>query len=307
MVVKILGSAAGGGFPQWNCACSNCARLREDRFQGEARSQAQLAWSDGAGGWTLLNASPDLRQQIESTPELWPRNGRKSPIRDVILTGAEVDQALGLLLLREFHSFRVHATPAVRAVLTEDNSMYRTLARFAGQVCWSDIASDTPFSAGGARIEPLELPGSALPGFVQPERAAQLKAAESAIGLIMTPEAGSEAGGGAMAFLPGIGSVSDELIERLAACNVILFDGTFWTDEEPKTIPGITRTARQMGHLPISGPGGSLDRLSSLSQTRRIFIHINNTNPILDEAGNAFRTIRDCGWELARDGMEILL
>jgi pyrroloquinoline quinone biosynthesis protein B len=312
MVVKILGSAAGGGFPQWNCACSNCARLREGRFQGEARSQAQLAWSNGADGWTLLNASPDLRQQIESTLELWPRDGRKSPIRDVILTGAEVDQALGLLLLREFHSFRVHATPAVRAVLTEDNSMYRTLARFAGQVCWSDIACDTPFSAGGARIEPLELPGSALPGFVQPERAAQFKPVQSAIGLIVTPEVGGEAGGGAMAFLPGIGSVSDELIERLAACDVILFDGTFWTDEEPKTIPGITRTARQMGHLPISGPGGSLDRLASLmqaglTQARRIFIHINNTNPILDEAGNAFRTIRDCGWELARDGMEILL
>jgi pyrroloquinoline quinone biosynthesis protein B len=306
MLVKILGSAAGGGFPQWNCACSNCARLREGRFQGEARSQAQLALgvtSNGADGWTLINASPDLRQQIESTLELWPRDGRKSPIRDVILSGAEVDQALGLLLLREFHSFRVHATPAVRAVLTQDNSMYRTLARFEGQVCWSDIASDTPFSVGGARIEPLELPGGALPGFVQPERAAQFKPAQSAIGLIVTPEAG----GGAMAFLPGIGSVSDELIERLAACDVILFDGTFWTDEEPKTIPGITRTARQMGHLPISGPGGSLDRLSSLSQTRRIFIHINNTNPILDEAGDAFRTIRDCGWELARDGMEILL
>src|SRR5262249_40112174 len=110
MRVKILGSAAGGGFPQWNCACANCRRLREGKLRGSSRTQVQLAWDSLAGDWTLLNASPDLRGQIEATPELWPRDGRHSPIRDVILTGAEVDQSLGLLLLREFYSFRVHAT-----------------------------------------------------------------------------------------------------------------------------------------------------------------------------------------------------
>ena len=134
MRVKILGSAAGGGFPQWNCLCANCRRLREGVFPGRSRTQAQLAWNGAPGQWTLLNASPDLRLQIEATRELWPQDGRRSPIHDVVLTGAEVDQTLGLLLLREFHSFRVHATTSVRRILTEDNSLFGVLARFADQL-----------------------------------------------------------------------------------------------------------------------------------------------------------------------------
>src|SRR5262252_2137818 len=173
MQVRILGSAAGGGFPQWNCSCSNCRRVREGKFAGTPRTQTQLAWSAAPGQWTLLNASPDLRAQIEATPELWPLgNERNSPIRDVILTGAEVDQTLGLLLLREFHSFRVHATASVRRILTEDNNLFGVLARFAGQVCWNDIPLDQPFSAGGARLEVLPLPGS-FPGFVSSARLAE--------------------------------------------------------------------------------------------------------------------------------------
>src|SRR5580704_15219893 len=173
MRVKVLGSAAGGGFPQWNCACPNCRRVREGKFTGSPRTQAQLAWSSkpktpGAPGeWTLLNASPDLRVQIDATPELWPSNdngARHSPIRDLILTGAEVDQALGLLLLREFHRFRVHATASVRKILTEDNSMFGVLARFSGQVEWHDLPLDRPFEGGGARLEVIPS-ASGFPGF----------------------------------------------------------------------------------------------------------------------------------------------
>jgi pyrroloquinoline quinone biosynthesis protein B len=302
MRVKILGSAAGGGFPQWNCSCPNCRRLREGTLRGSSRTQAQLAWDGAPGQWTLLNASPDLRAQIEATPELWPQNGRYSPIHDVILTGAEVDQTLGLLLLREFHSFRVHATASVRRILTEDNSLFGVLARFAGQVCWSDIPRDQPFSAGGARLEVLPLPGS-FPGFVSASRLAELDAADAVTGLLLSPEAG----GGTLAFLPGVGCVSDSLLERLQDCDVVLFDGTFWSDEEPSRIPGIHRTARQMGHLPASGAGGSLERLAVLRRPRKIFIHINNTNPILDEDGAEYRTVRESGWEIARDGMEMTL
>jgi pyrroloquinoline quinone biosynthesis protein B len=302
MRVKILGSAAGGGFPQWNCSCPNCRRLREGTLRGSSRTQAQLAWDGAPGQWTLLNASPDLRAQIEATPELWPQNGRHSPIHDVILTGAEVDQTLGLLLLREFHSFRVHATASVRRILTEDNSLFGVLARFAGQVCWSDIPLDQPFSAGGARLEVLPLPGS-FPGFVSASRLAELDAADAVTGLLLSPEPG----GGTLAFLPGVGCVSDSLLERLQDCDVVLFDGTFWSDEEPSCIPGIHRTARQMGHLPASGAGGSLERLAALRRPRKIFIHINNTNPILDEDGAEYRTVREAGWEIARDGMEMTL
>jgi pyrroloquinoline quinone biosynthesis protein B len=303
MRVKILGSAAGGGFPQWNCSCANCRRLREGKFKGTARTQAQLAWTSAPGGWTLLNASPDLRFQIEATRELWPQEGtRHSPICDVIVPSAEVDQTLGLLLLREFHSFRIHATPSIRRILTEDNTIFGVLARYAGQVSWADIPLDQAFRAGGARLEVLPLPGS-FPGFVGPTRLAELNPAEAVIGLLISPEGGGET----LAFLPGAASVSDALLERLQTCAVVLFDGTFWSDDEPSRIPGVTRTARQMGHLPVSGSGGSLERLAALPRVRKIYIHINNTNPILDEESIEDRMVRDAGWEVAWDGMEITL
>jgi pyrroloquinoline quinone biosynthesis protein B len=276
--------------------------LREGKFPGSSRTQAQLAWDGVPGQWTLLNASPDLRVQIQATPELWPQNGRHSPIHDVILTGAEVDQTLGLLLLREFHSFRVHATTSVRRILTEDNSFFGVLARFAGQVCWNDIPLDRPFSAGGARLEVLPLPGS-FPGFVSASRLAELNPADAVIGLLLSPESG----GGTLAFLPGAGDVSESLLERLQDCDVVLFDGTFWNDDEPSRIPGVHRTARQMGHLPVSGTGGSLEQLAALRRPRKIFIHINNTNPILDEESAERRIVRESGWEVAHDGMEMTL
>jgi pyrroloquinoline quinone biosynthesis protein B len=302
MQVKVLGSAAGGGFPQWNCACGNCGRLREGGFRGAKRTQVQLAWNGAPGQWTLLNASPDLRVQIEATPELWPNEGRHSPISDLILTGVEIDQTLGLLLLREFHSFRVHATESVRRILTEDNSLFGALARFTGQVCWHDIRPDRTFSAGGACLEPLPLPGS-FPGFVKASRVEELDPSDAVIGLLISPQSG----GGTLAFLPGTGHVSDSLLDRLEACDVLLFDGTFWSDEEPSRIPGINRTARQMGHLPVSGPGGSLERFETVRRPRKIFIHINNTNPILDEESVENRMVRESGWEVAWDGMDIRL
>ncbi len=303
MLVRILGSAAGGGFPQWNCVCANCRRLREGNFPGSPRTQAQLAWSSAPGQWGLIDASPDLRGQIESTPELWPRKGtRDSPIHDVILPSAEVDQALGLLLLREFHSFRVYATPSVRKILTEDNNMFGVLARFAGQVCWNDILVDRLFCAGGARFEVVPLAGS-FPGFVNAARSTELNPGDAVIGFLISPESG----GGMLAVLQSVPCFSDTLLERLQSCDVVLFDGTFWSDDEPLHIPGVSRTARQMGHLPLSGPGGSLERCAALHRPRKIFIHINNTNPILDEESMEYRMVREAGWEVARDGMEITL
>jgi pyrroloquinoline quinone biosynthesis protein B len=263
--------------------------------------QAQIAYSCEPDEWTLVNASPDLRFQIEAAPELWPHDGRRSPIAKVILTGADADQVLGLLLLREFHSFAIHSTPAIRAILTEDNSLFAVLARFSGQVCWRDIPLDAPFSAGGARAEALPLAGS-FPGFVSQKRAARLNPLEAVIGLLLTPEAG----GKTLAFLPGVGGVSDALLERLQSCDFVLFDGTFWSNDEPTHIPGLGRTALEIGHLPVSGPGGSLDRLAELS-SRKIYIHINNTNPMLDEESSEYRRVRDCGWEIAREGTEIVL
>ncbi len=315
MLVRVLGSAAGGGFPQWNCACVNCERVRQGSFPGSPRTQVQLAWSCAPHQWGLINASPDLRVQIEATSELWPRDGaRNSPIRDVILSSAELDQTLGLLLLREFHSFRVYATPSVRKILTEDNSVFGVLARFAGQVCWQDILLERSFRAGGARLEALALPG-AFPGFVSASRLAELNPADAVIGLLLSPESGvdspadssARSNGRTLAFLPGVSAVSDSLLDRLQSCDVLLFDATFWSDDEPLRIPGVSRTARQMGHLPVSGPGGSLEIFAELRRPRKIFIHINNTNPILDEESMEYRMVREAGWEVARDGMEMTL
>jgi pyrroloquinoline quinone biosynthesis protein B len=303
MRVKVLGSAAGGGFPQWNCACRNCRRLRSGRFPGTPRAGTQLAWQAASGSrWALLNASPDLPSQIEATAELWPQDGKRhSPISDVVLTGGEVDQALGLLLLREFHSFAVHATRSVRSILTEDNSLFGVLARFPGQVCWHDIPLERRFSVAGARLEALPLSGS-FPGFVGAARRADCDPAEAVIGLWISPESRGQA----LAFVPCVASVSDSLLDRLKQCDVLLFDGTFWSNDEPASIPGLGRTALEMGHLPISGPGGSLERLAAVD-CRRIFIHLNNTNPILDEESAERRRAHEAGWEVAWDGMEITL
>ena len=299
MRVRVLGTAAGGGFPQWNCSCPNCLLVRQGAFAGPPRTQAQLAFSCSPGQWTLVNASPDLRFQIEATPDLWPCDGRRSPIAGVILTGAEVDQTLGLLLLREFHSFQIHSTPAIRSILTEDNSLFGVLARFAGQVQWQDLPLESAFVTGGARVEALPLPGS-FPGFVNKSRAAALNPAEADIGLLLSPESG----GATLAFLPGAACVTGALLERLQSCDILFFDGTFWSDDEPVRIPGLGRTALQIGHLPISGAGGSLERLAALN-ARRIYIHINNTNPILDEESAEYQAVRNAGWEVAADGMEI--
>jgi pyrroloquinoline quinone biosynthesis protein B len=138
MRAKIIGTAAGGAFPQWNCSCPNCFRVRQGNFSGPRRMQAQIAFSCEPDEWTLVNASPDLRFQIEAAPELWPRDGRRSPIANVILTGADAHQILGLLLLREFHSFNIHSTPAIRAILTEDNSLFARASRPDAVWAWGE-------------------------------------------------------------------------------------------------------------------------------------------------------------------------
>ena len=303
MRIKVLGSAAGGAFPQWNCACPNCRRLRAGKFAGTPRAQTQLAWSSTPDQWGLVNASPDLRAQVEATPELWPQSAnRHSPIRNVVLTGGEIDEVLGLLVLREFHSFCIHATRSIRRVLTEDNSLFGVLARYAGQVSWHDLPLDKPFFAGGARLEALRLPGS-FPRFVSRSRIAALARDESVIGLSILPEPG----GYTLAFLPAVCCIPDRLLEQLKECDVLLFDGTFWSDDEPAHMTGMGRSACDMGHMPIGGTGGSLARLAGLRCSRKIFIHINNTNPILDGESAEYRTVCEAGWEVAWDGMEITL
>jgi pyrroloquinoline quinone biosynthesis protein B len=311
MRVKILGSAAGGGFPQWNCGCANCSAVRAGNFQGKARSQAQIAISNDPHSWFLQGASPDLRAQIEATPELHPRAGvRQSPIAGAVLANADVDHVLGLLLLRELQPLRVYATNSIRRILTEDNSMFAMLQRVPGQVIWSAFEPGTTFPlldpAGkdsGIRCGALSL-GTHYPAYVSPARRDQLNPGQASLGLIVESPTGKR-----LAYMPAVPQIDDALpdgalLKEFAAADVLLFDGTFWSDDELIRIQGSGKTARQMGHVPVSSADGSLARLAGLRRPRKIYIHINNTNPMLNEAGPEYREVRAAGWETAEDGWE---
>ena len=214
MRVKILGSAAGGGFPQWNCACPNCRALRAGTFQGKARTQTQVAVSADGKAWYLLGASPDLRAQIEATPELHPREGvRQSPIAGAVLCNADIDHVLGLLLLRELQPLRVHATESIRRILTEDNSMFAMLQRVPGQVTWTDFTPDTTFPLlnsanedSGIRCRALSL-GPHYPAYVSPDRQTELRSAEASLGLIIVSPSGKR-----LVYMPAVPQIGAALL-----------------------------------------------------------------------------------------------
>ena len=310
MRVKILGSAAGGAFPQWNCACSNCRALRAGTFRGKARTQTQVAVSEDGRCWFLLGASPDLRAQIEATPELQPRDGvRQSPIAGAVLANADIDHVLGLLLLRELQPLRIHATASIRCILREDNSMFGMLHRIAGQASWTDFPPEKTFALSGPddkdsglRCRAFSL-GTHYPAYVGAKRQSELALEESSLGLILESPAGKR-----LAYMPAVPQVDDALLSEFHSTDVLLFDGTFWSDDELIRVQGAGdsgysgQTARQMGHIPVSSPVGSLSRLAGLRRPRKIYIHINNTNPILNEAGPEYRQVRASGWEIAEDG-----
>jgi len=309
MRVKILGSAAGGGFPQWNCACQNCRALRAGTFQGKARTQAQVAVSADSRSWFLLGASPDLRSQIESAAELQPREGvRQSPIAGAVLANADVDHVLGLLLLRELQPLRVYATESIRRILCEDNSMFAMLQRIPGQVTWTGFAPGTTFPllnvAGedsGLRCRAVSL-GAHYPAYVSPKRQSELRLGEASLGLIVESPSRKR-----LAYMPAIPQIDDALLKEFNSADVLLCDGTFWSDDELIQIQGSghkVKTARQMGHVPVSSVEGSLSRLAGLRRPRKIYMHINNTNPMLNEAGPEYRQVREGGWEIAEDGWQ---
>jgi pyrroloquinoline quinone biosynthesis protein B len=328
MRVKILGSAAGGGFPQWNCACPNCRALRAGTLRGKTRTQAQVAISPdlqtnaaSPASWFLLGASPDLRAQIEATPELHPQpagnSPRHSPIAGVVLLNADIDHTLGLLLLRELQPLRVYATSSVRRILTEDNSMFHMLQRIPDQVTWIDFKPGAAFSLcapsgedSGLRCRALSL-GTHYPAYVSDQRRSELNPSEASLGLMVEAPSGKR-----LAYMPAIPCLGDSPLQELESCDVIFFDGTFWSDDELIRIQGSGQTARQMGHVPISSPAsspvsppvssaeGSLAKLAQLRRPRKIYVHVNNTNPMLNEDGPEHRQVREAGWEIAEDGWQ---
>jgi pyrroloquinoline quinone biosynthesis protein B len=313
MLVKILGSAAGGAFPQWNCACHNCRALRAGTFHGKPRTQTQIALTEDAVFWFLLGASPDLRFQIEATPELHPRQAtqratRHSPIAGIALANADVDHVLGLLLLRELQPLRIHSTASVRRILREDNSMFGMLHRIPDQAKWSDFAPGEEFSLctadgedSGLLCRPWSL-ATHYPTYVTAERQSQLSPAEASLGFFLRSKTGPR-----LAYLPAVPKIDDALRAELDTCDVLLFDGTFWSNTELRQMNDVQvsgPTAHQMGHVPVEE---TLVELAGVRRPRKIFLHINNTNPMLDEASPQYRQVRDAGWEIAEDGWQFNL
>jgi pyrroloquinoline quinone biosynthesis protein B len=316
MQVKILGSAAGGAFPQWNCACPNCRAVRAGGFRGRPRSQTQVAISQDGRAWFLLGASPDLRAQIEATPELQPREGlRQSPIAGVVLANADLDHVLGLLLLRELQPLRVYSAASVRRILRDDNSMFAMLQRIPHQIAWTDFETGKEFHLCDAQGEDSGLGCRAwslsphYPAYVPAERRAQLVSSEASFGFIIRSRDKASDGNDShsvrcLAYMPAVPEVNDALLEQLGECDVLLFDGTFWSNDELIRVQGSGQTAVQMGHVPVET---ILAKLAGVRRPRKIFLHMNNTNPMLDEASPQYRQVRGAGWEIAEDGWQFNL
>ena len=303
MQVKILGSAAGGAFPQWNCSCANCRSLRAGNFAGKPRSQTQVAISEDGRSWFLLGASPDLRAQIESAPELHPGEGvRQSPIAGIALANADLDHVLGLLLLRELQPLCVYATPSVRCILREDNSMFAMLQRSPDQISWEDIKLQSQFTLrdrqgnSASQIEALSL-STHYPAYVTVERQSQLAPGEASLGFFIQSQSGKK-----LAYMPAVPQLGDKLLQQLDGCDILLFDGTFCSDDELIRVQGSGQTAQQMGHIPVQE---TLTRLAEVRGPRKIFLHINNTNPMLNETSSQYRQVRAAGWEVAEDGWQL--
>lgn len=294
----VLGAAAGGGFPQWNCRCPICRLAWEGDPRVRPRTQASLAVSADGRDWVLLNASPDLRAQIQATPALRPRGvPRGSPIGGVVLTGAEVDQVAGLLTLRERGGFAVYASAETLTAI-EDNPIFDVLA--ADVVQRRAVALAQAFALpNGLQAELFAVPGKVA---LYLEKDDPELAAETGVNVgveIMS-------GGARLIYVPGAAAITQPLLERLRRANVVLFDGTLFDDHEMIVSGTGTKTGRRMGHIPLDGADGTLQQLGGLSG-RRILTHINNTNPILVDGSAQRLKVEAAGFEVAQDGMEISL
>ncbi len=279
--IHILGSAAGGGLPQWNCACPNCTAARTGKITPQTQSSIAISGdSEGFHRWFLINASPDLTRQIESMPRLQPRRDspRNSPIAGLLLTNADIDHALGLLLLRQQEMpLVVYAADETRAAL---GWIEGVLAQFSG-IEWQKTNMEFQTLNGSMAFRAIELPSSVAFQFRD------------------------NSSGATALFAPSVGELTDELRNAVHESDVVLFDGTFWSDGELAAIRPGARSARQMNHLPISD--GSLDFLHQSPARRKIYTHINNTNPILMASSRERAHVKQSGIEIARDGLEIVI
>ncbi len=302
MRVRVLGSAAGGGVPQWNCACENCRLARAGDARVKARTQDSIAVSACAGDrWLIVNASPDISRQIERFDGLWPRVRRSTPIAAVALTNGDLDHVLGLLSLRESQPIRLLATPRVHSGLVDRNAVLRTLARTPDQVVWTDLVfeREVVLDEVGVGVTAIAVPGKLpvhLAGLITPSPEDNVALRIRDLG----------PGGRVMVAATSVGALGG--IDRLfEGADAILFDGTFWSGDELIAQGLGTASARDMAHVPVGGADGSLARLERAAGVRRIYTHINNTNPVLREGSPERLEVERAGCEVAFDGMDISL
>ncbi len=294
MWLRVLGSAAGGGYPQWNCRCPPCRAIRDGTRPARARTQSSIAVSPDRERWFLLNASPDIRAQFEAFPGLHPGPDRATPLEAVLLTDAELDHTLGLLLLREGRGIRLHTTEATYATLTSGTGVLTTLERYC-PVEWTRVVPGQHLSLGGISYRAFDVPTAKHDRFGIGTDEGRV------VGYRLT----DESTGRAAVYLPGVQELTPAVLTELEDCACLLIDGTCWHDDELIRLGLAEKSARDMGHLFLGGPGGSLEKLSRLPIERKIYIHINNTNPILLEDSPERRQVEESGMEVASDGLEV--
>ena len=299
MLIKVLGSAAGGGFPQWNCRCALCQLAWSKDRNVRPRTQSSLAITADGEHWLLVNASPDLRQQIIETPALHPRHGqRHSPISAVMLTNGDIDHIAGLLTLREQQRFDLFATAPTLSQLAA-NSVFRVLNPELVRSREMQLDNRLELSFG-LSVVPFAVPGKA-PLYDEGAHVEIGTETGTTIGLEIM------CGNVRAMYIPGCAQVTPQLKQRMAGADALLFDGTTYTDDEMVRLGLSHKTAWRMGHVPMSGPNGSLAMLADAGVRQKVFLHINNTNPVLMEDSAERRAVEQAGWQVAHDGMEIKL
>ncbi|MFC1398007.1 pyrroloquinoline quinone biosynthesis protein PqqB [Acinetobacter lactucae] len=303
MYIYVLGSAAGGGFPQWNCNCPNCHGVRTGTIQAKARTQSSIAVSENGTDWVLLNASPDIRQQLFEFKAAQPaRKLRDTGITSVILMDSQLDHTTGLLTLREGCPMNVWCTEMVHQDLTSGFPVFNMLKHWNGGLQYHEINPKQAFKIDGfenLEFLPLIIKSAAPP--YSPHRHDPHDGDN--IALIIKDHKTQKQ----LFYAPGLGKIDDQIMQIMQSSDCVMIDGTLWTDDEMQQTGVGTKTGREMGHLYISGEGGSLSYLNQLSTPKKVLIHINNTNPILNEDSSQFAELKANGVEVAYDGMQIEL
>ncbi|MBJ6351907.1 pyrroloquinoline quinone biosynthesis protein PqqB [Acinetobacter pittii] len=303
MYIYVLGSAAGGGFPQWNCNCPNCHGVRTGTIQAKARTQSSIAISENGTDWVLLNASPDIRQQLFEFKAAQPaRKLRDTGITSVILMDSQLDHTTGLLTLREGCPMKVWCTKMVHQDLTSGFPVFNMLKHWNGGLQYHEINPKQAFKIDGfenLEFLPLIIKSAAPP--YSPHRNDPHDGDN--IALIIKDHKTQKQ----LFYAPGLGKIDDQIMQIMQSSDCVMIDGTLWTDDEMQQTGVGTKTGREMGHLYISGEGGSLSYLNQLNTPKKVLIHINNTNPILNENSSQFAELKANGVEVAYDGMQIEL